>query len=429
MGNNFHIARFVVQAASPVMVSSGGDDPHQDNLLARDVNGLPMLPASSIVGVIKKDFPDSQSQKLFNPEGAWEGKLTFTDGLFHDSKGVIRDGIFLAREELAQDCVTRLALKRSPVTRDHVRLNSKGVVDRDGKFERTAAPAGSRFTFEISERGDGSALDTVSNKIREGFFIGGATRTGYGKIICVQHGKVSLDLEADREKYLTLAKETLESRAIKMHSVQEATSGISWKFSGNIEGGLLIGAAATTSDFDRSYFTENQIEWPENSNAVVREIALIPASSIKGSIRHRFKFHLQRLKHEDPEETERKIFGFIGVKQDGQAGSLRFSDIRIGDVKEMEITHVGLDRFTGGSRKGVLFSDQMIWRPILHFCIEPSDQTQESAFPCELSRQAFAATLKDLKTGRLGLGADWGDGLGIFETLSGPFLEADEVPE
>ena len=34
----FHVRRFILQATSPVMIASGGDDPFLDNLLVRDAD-------------------------------------------------------------------------------------------------------------------------------------------------------------------------------------------------------------------------------------------------------------------------------------------------------------------------------------------------------------------------------------------------------
>ena len=86
------------------------------------------------------------------------------------------------------------------------------------------------------------------------------------------------------------------------------------------------------------------------------------------------------------------------------------------------MTHVGLDRFTGGSRRGVLFTDEMLWRPELAFRITPL-----RGFPCIACRAAFTAALNDLKSGRLGIGADWGDGVGVFERLQMPDFDGPGV--
>lgn len=37
----------------------------------------------------------------------------------------------------------------------------------------------------------------------------------------------------------------------------------------------------------------------------------------------------------------------------------------------------------------------------------------------EQAEKAFKAAIDDLKNGLVGIGADWGDGCGVFETLEG----------
>ena len=418
MGHEFHIARITLEACSPVMIAAGGDDPLHDVLLARDANGLPMLPATSLAGVLRHGFGPDEARELFGYQEGDDGnasRLVFTDALYHWSDDRPRDGIVYERTALESDKLAKLALRVGPVTRDHVRLNEYGVVDGHGKFERSAAPAGSRFTFEISERGDGSALKKVLEHLRKGLWLGGATRSGYGEMAAIRIGCETVDLKKKADRYRTLVMQNLGNRDIKMDPVKAGDGGTAWSFSGRIEGPLMIGAAPQKDDVDRSCYSEDRIRWYDLDTPCIERKTVIPASAIKGALRHRVLFHLHRLKHENPEAALERMFGCPADGAAGQAGSLRFSDIVLDEVTPFKMTHVGLDRFTGGSRRGVLFCDQSIWRPQLEFRITPLRD-----FGCDTCHNAFMAALLDLGTGRLGIGADWGDGAGVFESLSLP---------
>lgn len=424
MPNKFHLARITLEAVSPLMIASGGDDPLYDVLLARDVNGLPMIPASSLAGVLRHAFDEEQAKEFFGYQNRDEGcasPLIFSDGLFHCSDDQPRDGIVFDRNDLKKDPVAQLALQQGPVTRDHVCLNSYGVVEDHGKFERSAAPAGSRFTFEISQRGDGEALKKVLEIIKNGIWLGGATRSGYGEISCNAFGIEAIDLTENRQRYCDLVQQNLQTRDIAMQQVTKENCKPQGQFCGQIEGPLLIGASSDNPDIDRSYYKEKRIVW-NNGEDCIKTVTLIPASSLKGALRHRTLYHLRKHNHSEPEKALDNIFGCAADNDAGYAGILRFSDIVVKDEKLFAMTHVGLDRFTGGSRNGALFTDEMLWRPELKFSIEPLKK-----FYCDDCRRAFSAALDDLKTGVLGLGADWGDGVGVFESLEVPEFDFQEV--
>lgn len=59
------------------------------------------------------------------------------------------------------------------LTRDHVRLNDKGVVDGAGKFTRVAVPAGARFTFHI-QTGNRELAERLESLVKAGLWLGGA---------------------------------------------------------------------------------------------------------------------------------------------------------------------------------------------------------------------------------------------------------------
>ncbi len=416
----FHFARITLEARAPLMIGSGHEDALADVLLARDVNGLPVLPATSIAGVLRHRFRPEEARAFFGFQDAQDGHaspLTFTDGLFHWQDDRPRDGIVFDPEDFKDDPFVEIGKRDHPVRRDHVRLNERGTVEGDGKFERSAAPAGSRFTFEITQRGDGGALDAVLAEVEKGLWLGGATRSGYGEMTCIARGRETLDLgdAQGRKRYVELMAQDLGSRDIEMCPV-DAAEAAGWMLQGRIEGPLLVGAASDAAEYDRVPYREAAIVWSDDGPQI-REVVVVPASAIKGALRHRTLFHLRRQGHGAAREAIDVLFGSATDGGGGQAGMLRFCDAVVAEPKHFKMTHVGIDRFTAGSRRGVLFTDQALWRPELTIRILPLEGFPDTDCSC---RNAFKAALADLATGRLGLGADWGDGLGVFKSLTLP---------
>lgn len=418
MSKRFHIARITLEAQSPVAISSGGSDPLHDNLLARDVNGLPILPATSIAGALRAQFSDKDGNHFFGHQNGDQGQrsaVIFSDGLLHWSDNAPRDGIIFDQTAITQDSVAKLCHKSAPVERQHARINESGVVDGVGKFTRAGIPKGARFTFEISAFKDGEAFSAICEKLTHGLFLGGATRSGFGAFTCLLVQKAVYDLHdpKDAKKFREIAGYRLDKPLPDEKTTHETSKGPinTWHLTGQIEGPLLIGHSSQDKQITRAPYEEQWIDWSSGKGACARAHFVVPASSIKGPLRHRTLFHLRK-KGADSSLVD-DLFGHAKQAGGGQAGALRFFDATPEGGQTITQTHVGLDRFTGGARDGVLFTDQMLWRPKITIRIQRLRDVHEQA------EKAFKAAIDDLKNGLVGIGADWGDGCGVFETLEG----------
>ena len=52
-----HIARFSLQARSALSIGTGGTDGVFDHPIVRDANGLPLIPGTSLAGVLRRPRP------------------------------------------------------------------------------------------------------------------------------------------------------------------------------------------------------------------------------------------------------------------------------------------------------------------------------------------------------------------------------------
>ena len=409
-----HVRRLVIEALSPVMVASGGDDPLLDNLLARDANGLPMIPATTLAGALRARLGEAEARELLGYQEGDAGarsRLSFTDALVHCGDGKPRDGWALLPVD---DDVAAWLSQESPIRREHVRLNGNGVVDGDGKFDRSAVPAGTRFTFEINAWGDAAPLERVAEILRAGLTLGGATRSGYGAFACIAVGAQSFDLmghEALKPFLAYAAADLGDAGGFEMSPLAVSPPEVGcWRLSGRIEGPLLVGAARDDGRGGRQPYSEPRIEWDGAKGRIAAPRPVLPGSAIKGPLRHRTFYHLNRLGVEDAQAETEALFGAAAAGDEGGAGKLRFLDATINGGEEITVSHVALDRFTGGARdqSGALFSDRMLWQPQVEITINCLAEIGGTA------RAALDAALSDLAQGLLGLGAEWGEGAGIF---------------
>lgn len=428
MGNSRYVARFTLQAQGPLMIAGGEDDPLHDNALARDVNGLPMLPASGLAGALR-DLAGTAANEWFgfqDGDKAFRSNVTLTDGLFHWSDDKARDGALWDRTLIEVDNLCATCQMAAPVLRDHVALTEQGTAAEHAKFNRVAVPRGARFTFEV-ETQDKSILDAICGFVAAGLWLGGAVRAGYGEMTCVAVGSDAFDLtnQADWDRYDLFAKADIGlGRTLAMkRPISPNDRGRLWIISGQTEGPLLVGAKGRNDTEDRAPFREAWIKWDGDIGAVVPETDqwVIPATAIKGSLRHRTLFHLRKANVSEAEGVLNTLFGRVTPGQRAHVGKLRFRDVLPCDGKDFKQTHVGLDRFTGGSRKGVLFTDAMLWRPHLRIEVEEI----KTLTPAE--HGALHAAMTDMKNGLCGVGAEWGEGVGVFHAES-TFVAPEPCP-
>ena len=113
----------------PWAISSGEKDLPTDALVAKDINGLPFLPGTSLAGVIRSACGIKREAKTpFGYQEKNEGqgsRVIFSDGLMIGKDGKAVDG--LEKNDMSDDFYAHF--KTLPM-RQHVRINSKGSTDR-----------------------------------------------------------------------------------------------------------------------------------------------------------------------------------------------------------------------------------------------------------------------------------------------------------
>jgi CRISPR/Cas system CSM-associated protein Csm3 (group 7 of RAMP superfamily) len=475
MSRYIHLARIVLEAQSPLSIGSGQADAKYDVLLVRDVNGLPMLPATAIAGVLRDvlmqeerlrdDVEELMGAARAKGKGSLREKsrLSITSALLHASDNQAVDGLLLRSAiKLDEDPVLRMCASVQPIKRDHVKLDVRHVASDTGKYDRGAVPRGARFTFDLvlrTQSPNAVHWDTILDAIQlRGLVLGGAVRRGYGQLSAVSVRSMSVDLASDNGVALsgkwprrldhslpTEAKPREPSRTEAARDVITVRLEPEdfWRIGGG-KAQKLDNADTKDMPVHAAPYRETKITWANGKGVIAdSEVIVVPGSSIKGALRHRTVFHTNRLSGQFaavdgsmPEGAQQApqavdlLFGYVAdAAQDvktrpssaspAMAGLVAVADAVIDADQSLGVLqHNGIDRLAGGVREGILFSEQLVFKGKFDVRIRLLAAREGT----EMARKAFAAALNDLVSGRLAIGAASAKGHGY---MSGRVLEPD----
>lgn len=398
-----HIMRLTVEAATPLAVGTGKScDILTDAPVAKDVNGLPYIPATSIAGVLRHAMGLAVDQTEGNPFG-YISKSDDNDDSGHGSDIIFTDAVMVGKNGKALDGIQDIDwndefyryFQDLPV-RQHVRIDHKGTAENNGKFDNEVVYKGTRFVFEIelmSEKDDKEHIEKAIEHLRYSTLrIGGGTRKGYGKLSIVDCRQASLNLSnpEDLEKYLNKSSSLAEDWAgFTKISVIESLDYSKWthyQLKLKPLDFFMFGSGMGDSDADNVYVSELIVSWGSDDKPYIdkdkeckpQKRVLIPGSSVKGAIAHRTAYHYNKIKgnfaenYKDKEKREEitgsnnKAVAEIFGKADGDKftrGRILIDDVIKGQAepKSKSFFHNKIDQFTGGTMDGALFQEKVIY--------------------------------------------------------------------
>ncbi len=487
-------ARIVVEATTPLSVATGSSDQVLDTSLVHDANGLPTIPATSLKGVLRSLF--AMNRKMSGDEAAGESengifgyvdgvagapaRIRITDGLIHDCRDIPVDGLLMPYEpsprfdddgQLTDEVLKALLeLAAEPIVRDRVRLNGRGVsaASEMGKFDRSVIPRGTRFTFDVSlwSRSDQAEADDpvwrelLSLFASPLFRVGGLTRSGLGRLEVIRAQESCYDL-SDIAEYERFRKDSdawarLDATA-PGSPVDFSESGLAaglkrWKLDLQPDDLWRIGQGTFSANSvvnqrpeqsgDALPRTEAVIHYDEHELGALQDNwILVPASSVKGALRHRVAFHyacitgnyvapdgVADLELAEHSAAVRTLFGTVAGHGKGNPGRIFMNDLLLppltgggSDARKSDgkqhvsfMPHNTIDRFSGGVLGSRFFSEELLYRieiPGWTIDVLPPDDPDMMA--------ALEWAIDDLISGRLGIGAGGGKGHGYFSANSG----------
>ncbi|HLO77960.1 MAG TPA: RAMP superfamily CRISPR-associated protein [Magnetospirillum sp.] len=452
------LARVTVGFRTPFLVGGGRRDIRSQKGFVRDANGLPALPGSSIAGVLRHAFTQLRGQpaaeRLFGAvlrDGVADdasrpaSRLAVSWGAIHGADDQPVEGL---HPDPASDPV--LAAAQSGHLRNHVGIDHRGAAADRRKFDETVVGAGHRFSFELLLAGDDADADEWAALMGllhwPGLRFGAGSRRGFGAFD-VEVAEAAFDLAdpAGYDAFCSLPRALGARQGLspwtKAAIAPQPTSCIRLRGL-RAEGPWLFGGGTGQGDEDMVAVAEPMVTWLNGRGSVSAEpVYYLPGSGIKGVLAHRVAWHFNRLTGiradglDDPaphvgsaNAAVRALFGEVGGEQGrGRRGILMFEDLFLPTAVAADgpTWHVSMDRFTGGARRGLLFSE----RPLAAGALP--DYTITLVIPEGESlsgdvRAALDATLDDLRRGRLTFGSGGGRGNGTLRCDTVEWWEWDK---
>ena len=359
--NHRYIARVVLEAETPLFVGSGETSLLKDALVQKDNHGFPMIQGTSLTGVLRHGIEDASKknkeewQSFFGYQASSGKKglgsqLKVSSAFMILDNGKVAEGLSLNKGMKAyQNYFDNLP------TRQHVRIDEKGVAIDKGLFDNEVVFKGARFLFELELKGtkdDGEKWKQLLSELKsQSFRIGQGTRNGYGRLSVnsIFFKDFDLNNEEDFNKYLNFDSSlNAENSSLKLDNTKGKESNYThYKLELNPEDFFIFSAGYGDDEADNIPVTEQVITYNDsNSMQPLDEKGetLIPASSIKGALSHRTAFHYNKLnkKFVDSINDEKyleflssnndAVFALFGAEEghenrDGQRGRVIINDV------------------------------------------------------------------------------------------------------
>lgn len=430
-----YLLRFILEAETPLALGSGEKDVITDSLAATDVNGFPYLPGTSIAGVVRSLFGNDKD--LFGHQDGLKGKgseILFTEGKIVDLDGNVMDGLSPKCSKEFKDLYTML-----PV-RQHVNIDGRGTASNKGKYDNQVVFAGTRFCFEVEILGNKFTKDKMEDVIKtinnKSFRLGSGSRHGYGQMKVVKYWSAEIDLRKLDQQTLYLKKKSnlnseWEGWGKPIAGSNDDMNPDKWtKYELKLKADdfFLFGSGFGDEEgnADMTGVREKRISWDDEKKkgSIKESCVVIPASSLKGALRHRVAYHYnkkiqayvgnEKAKEADENIAVEKLFGSNKDEKNLVRGNVLFSDIvkKSSKVQSKLINHNSIDRFTGGTIDGALFTELADYGGGEVF--ETEIYVANEALKDNDVKYAFNQSLIDIRSGMLPLGGGVNRGNGMF---------------
>lgn len=302
--NNYrYIARITLEAETPLFVGSGESSLLRDSLVTKDVNGWPMIPGTSLTGVLRHTYEslEKDSKELFGFQDNNKGegsRLILSNARMFISKNEVSEGI------MNKDYSNTLSKFENLPNRQHVRINAKGVAETGGLFDNEVVYKGSRFLFEmelIGTKEDESVWNELLQIIDSSLFrVGAGTRNGYGNVKACKIDDYRFDFseESAIEEYLNfpVSLNVKPSKKTEGNVINNNVSKNTRSYTLDLKPDdfFIFSEGYGDDEVDNKPIEEEVLVYTEDGIDFISH-TLIPGSSIKGAIAHRTAFHFNKL--------------------------------------------------------------------------------------------------------------------------------------
>ena len=378
--------------ADSSLTIGSGNDVFTDHDVIVDNSGSPFIPATGIDGALRayisNAFGDDSAIDIFGKiaknktEINVETKLRVYDALC-DSPD---DQVYIT-------------------TRDCVKLQNKVAV-KGAKFDLQTVEKGTRFTSYIELLNDDCAdkIENALSAIDLGMIrFGAKTTRGFGKMRLTAYKRcISNVFEWLEFKMYD------DSSWVGVDSV-DLDPGLCSRITFNIELGLKDGLSI------REYSTE--VNMPDYKTLSMKSskkktIPIIPGTTWVGAIKERCSEILNETDSSNRDLMD-QLFGFVNDKtSECKKSEIWFDESTVDDGVDKEVTRNSIDRFSGGTKNGALYTELSYFGGNTELTITlPLPVDDKVIF-------AIGVCLADLHFGFLAVGGLTSVGRGLFEVKS-----------
>lgn len=367
------VYKLQLRLRSPLAIGAG-EGVVTDRDLLLDGQGRPFLPASSLAGLYRSRMKD-RAEALF---GSLEscGRVMVYDGCLQGEAVV--------------------------AARDRVKLDRHKTAEPGAKMNFQVVEPGAVFhTFlelNVREEGDEQAVDGLVRGLRF-FSLGGMITRGYGRVETTAAYRRAFDRGSREGARDWLAFDLFAPDAFGEADRMplEERRGGERRLAIQLQpcGGPMIRRRSTAvgeADFQPLSLADG--------------CPVVPGSSWAGAFRRHMRALAEELGLPDAGKRLDAVFGFA-TPQGRQRSRIAFSESRIEGSERKQRTRVAIDRFTGGSHPGSLFTEQACYggKTVLEIAYADMEPCLEAL---------LLVALLDLHHGILSVGGQTAVGHGLF---------------
>lgn len=386
-----------IELCTPLHIGSGEDD-NSDIDVLKDKQGLPFIPATSFIGVLrhhlKSILTDDEAKKFWgftNDNDSQQSTITCSDlALINDDTS-----------------------RKNIVIRDGVKINNKtGLAEDKAKFDFEVVERGCKFGLKLQADYDKDEVliqkifNTIKSELEEGqVSLGFRTNSGLGRIKLINGEIYKYDLTNDKRHILNWLKGELAENGL-VEDTRDKFDINNYNF--QIDALFNLKTSLLVSSYP------SKPELPDAVHITSNDEYILPGTSLKGAIRARAEKILNTIK--DDLSISNELFGFVDLENKKvKKGKIKIEEKLVKNCVGEVQTRIKIDRFTGGTISGALFDEMPLFAK--------GEDTYNQAVNVKISIKdcndceagLMLLILKDLWTGDLALGGGKNVGRGVLE--------------
>lgn len=405
---------------APMLIGSGGSDDSKDQKdihVLRNKAGIPYIPGTSLAGVLR-DFIEADDPKigelLFgtsketeNSNNEMQSAISFYDVKLSNADTIVRDGVSI-------DAVTGVAMAHHKFDYEAVDSGAHGILQIEITLRGIHA--------EIKENVN-AALARLRDRLLGGFYLGAYTTKGLGRVHLKNLIIDYYDFTKPQDVLSWLKPK--RGQAEQHHEYKGNTGKRVYAASDFVvDAEFALTHSLIVRDYDkmaRDVATSGETSISAIMKTDSRGNYIIPGTSLKGVLRHRAEYILNKL-GKDIKLVELMMGPSPKTMKLNPNEAKKRSRFRVDEtaiksgVVSKEQSRNRIDRFTGGTINTALFTTKPVWQqqpaePVLklHFAV-----TKATEWEAGLT----LLLLKDLWLGRIAIGGEKSIGRGTLAGIS-----------